>query len=147
MSGLLAEQAQRSGLEDRFEMLPATPNLGDVYATADAFFLSSRLDPLPNVAIDASCEGLPVICFEKPSGFAELLSSNLATRPLVVPYMDVCSAAQQICRLATDPAGYAAGRDAMLEFARETFSMDAYVEKLHAIGVAAAAAVRKDSSA
>ena len=39
-------------------------SLEPVYAMADIFLLSSRLDPFPNVAIDAMLAGLPVVCFE-----------------------------------------------------------------------------------
>ena len=38
--------------------------------------MTSRLDPLPNVAIDALSEGTPVHCFDKASGIAYLLSNN-----------------------------------------------------------------------
>ena len=37
---------------------------------ADTLLLPSRLDPLPNVAVDALCEGLPVICFARTTGIA-----------------------------------------------------------------------------
>lgn len=49
--------------------IPAGPHYADVCAAADAMFLSSRLDPLPNVVFDAARHGTPVVLFEGASGF------------------------------------------------------------------------------
>ena len=43
------------------------------YKTADILLLSSRLDPLPNVAIDAMLHSKPVLSFEKTSGISDIL--------------------------------------------------------------------------
>jgi glycosyltransferase involved in cell wall biosynthesis len=56
-----------------------------VYKRADLFFLSSRLDPLPNVAIDAAMHGMPVIFSDQASVCAEIVNTSPATRELVVP--------------------------------------------------------------
>ena len=52
------------------------------------FYLASRLDPLPNVTIDAAMRGLPVICFEGASGMAEILKGNPTASNTVVPHLD-----------------------------------------------------------
>ena len=62
-AALLVEQHHRSALGDRMRFFPAVDNLEPVYARADALFLSSRLDPLPNITIDAAFRGIPVVCF------------------------------------------------------------------------------------
>ena len=65
----LDEQVARSGLEGRLFLADAVDDLEPVYAAADAYFLSSRLDPLPNVGIDAALRGVPVLCFREATGF------------------------------------------------------------------------------
>ena len=52
-------------------VLPAGPLYHDVLKAADAMFLSSRLDPLPNVVFDALERGCPVVGFENGSGFCD----------------------------------------------------------------------------
>jgi glycosyltransferase involved in cell wall biosynthesis len=49
--------------------LPAGPTYPDLCAAADALYLTSRFDPLPNVVFDAVKNGCHVVCFENASGF------------------------------------------------------------------------------
>lgn len=51
--------------------LPAGPAYGDVLAAADAMFLSSRLDPLPNVVFDALDRGCRIVQFDGATGFCD----------------------------------------------------------------------------
>ena len=89
LSSFLSEQISRSGLGDRFNLMDAIDDVESIYQEADLLFLSSRLDPLPNVSIDAALRGIPVVCFAEASGMAEILASNGETRELVVPHLDV----------------------------------------------------------
>ncbi len=49
--------------------LPAGGYYNDLCRAADAFFLSSRLDPLPNVVFDAAENGCHTVLFRNASGF------------------------------------------------------------------------------
>ena len=71
---------------------------------ADLFYVSSRLDPLPNVAIDAGMLGLPVICFEGATGFRGNSCSREKTtaRQTVMPHLDVDAAARLIVEFAEE---------------------------------------------
>ncbi|MBE3639045.1 rhamnan synthesis F family protein [Mangrovicoccus algicola] len=51
--------------------LPAGPHYFDVLKASDAMFLSSRLDPLPNVVFDATLRGCRVVTFENATGFSD----------------------------------------------------------------------------
>jgi glycosyltransferase involved in cell wall biosynthesis len=133
-SSYLAEQIARSGLEDMIAMLDEVPDLEPAYATAGLFFLSSRLDPLPNVTIDAVLHGLPVVCFEGGSGIAPILAADSELRGCVVPYLDVDAAARVIARFADD-------EDARLRIGRATrrlgktmFDMKGYVSQIDELG-------------
>ncbi|MCB8878378.1 rhamnan synthesis F family protein [Acidisoma silvae] len=136
----LKEQIKRSGITTAFAFAGEFEDLAAVYERADLFFLSSRLDPLPNVTIDAALHGIPVICFDQASGCAEILVTSPATRDLVVPYMDVEAAASLVLALSADQARLAALAQGMRAIAAEHFDMARYVESLDRCGLAGVAA-------
>ncbi len=131
----LNEQIVRSGLGECFEWLRPVSDLDTVYAEADALFLSSRLDPLPNVSIDAACCGKPVVCFDGASGMAEILKVSAETNDLVLPYLDVAAAADLIRSLAADPERYHALCAAIRRRAEAVFDMTKYVAAIDALAL------------
>ena len=137
-SAYLAEHIARSGVADMFTFLEPVSDLDPVYAASSVLLLSSRLDPQPNVGIDALSRGLPVVCFEDASGTAEVLLSTPETASLVAPYLAAEEAARIIIRLANDPALYAAMRKNVEALASTVFAMDTYVARVDALGQAAA---------
>lgn len=52
-------------------VLPAGPAYRDILMASDAMFVSSRLDPLPNVVFDALDHGCRIVFFEGASGFGD----------------------------------------------------------------------------
>ena len=134
----LDEQIARAGLEGRIVLAGEVDDLEPVYAGADAYFLSSRLDPLPNVGIDAALRGIPLICFEDATGFAELLKQDPRTSWLVAPYMDTGAVAEILATLAQDGRKREAAGAAVKAMASQRFSMIRYVAKLDELGDAAA---------
>ena len=130
----LNEQITRSGIQSSFAFLGEFEDLEPIYARADICFLSSRLDPLPNIAIDSAVRGIPVICFDRAGGFAEILKSAEGTKDLVVPYLDADAAAQRVFELAEDPARRYAFSEATRAVASEHFDMVRYVEAIDAMG-------------
>jgi glycosyltransferase involved in cell wall biosynthesis len=78
--------------------LPAGPYYKDVLCAADVFFLSSRLDPLPNVIFDAAEAGCQIVMFEQGSGFDDpAYRSEASLHP--VEYGNVAAAATRIAEL------------------------------------------------
>ncbi len=134
----LATQVDCSGLQETMTFLGEVNSLEPVYAMADIFLLSSRLDPFPNVAIDAMLAGLPVVCFEKASGVAEMLSNHAGLKHLVVPYGDAASAAEVIEQLSTDDCNYQSAKTAIRDLALSAFDMDRYVARLEQLAERAA---------
>ncbi len=146
--GMLAEQVRRSGLSDVVEFVPAVEDTGPVYDAADMLFLSSRLDPMPNVAIDAAFAGVPILCFADAGGIADLLAADAELSELVVPYADDWGAAQAIVRMANDPGRGKTLAGAMKPFAAAHFDFAEYTQQLIARGEAHArrfAAVSTDT--
>lgn len=88
----LAHQVRETGLEARMHFLPEQKSLDAFWKIADVFFLSSRLDPYPNVALDALAEAVPVVCFRGATGIAQLANDYpFAVR--AVPFADILAAA------------------------------------------------------
>lgn len=134
----LTEQMLRSDLADSLVMLPATADLDSVYRSIDVLYVSSRLDPLPNVAIDAMSMGIPVVSFDKATGVADALRDDEELSFLIAPYADAHAAAVIIHQLASDPDKARRTRSLLLELAARKFDMDAYVAKIDAIARALA---------
>lgn len=126
----LNEQITRSQVGDSFMFLGEFDDLDPIYERANLYFLSSRLDPLPNVAVESAFRGIPVICFDQASGFAEILSTTDATKMLVLPYLDAESAAELITDLAINRDHLAALSDPMKLIARRHFDMARYVDSI-----------------
>lgn len=81
--------------QDSFRMLPAGPYYFDLLKVADVFFLTSILDPLPNVVFDALDHGCDVVYFEGVTGFDDADYRALsAMRP--VPVGDLRAAVSAI---------------------------------------------------
>jgi glycosyltransferase involved in cell wall biosynthesis len=131
----LKEQMRRADVEADITFMEEVSDLEPIYAFSDLFMLASRLDPLPNVSIDAVQRGIPTICFKEGSGMADLLLANPETAVGVVPYMDAHAAAEVIVHLASDEAARARLSEATLRFAASMFDMERYVHRLDRLGV------------
>ena len=140
----LDEQIKRSHLGDSLIMRDAVEDIDSLYQQADVFFLSSRLDPQPNVGIDAMTYGIPTVCFDGAAGTAEILSADPATRHLVVPHLDAHAAAELICGLADRRDDLGPLRSEVARVAKAAFNMPAYVDALDAMGRKAAAQNRPE---
>ena len=110
---------------------------------ADAFYVSSRLDPLPNVAIDAAAHGLPVVCFEGATGFADVLQGDPLAATTVMPHLDAAAAANRLVELADDEALRSNIGKATQTLSLTAFDMESYVAELDEIGSAAIEVMRQ----
>jgi glycosyltransferase involved in cell wall biosynthesis len=90
----LQSQLQEFGLEDDFYFLNHQKSLDDILDLADVYLLTSRLDPFPNVVIDALQADLPVVCFDRTTGCAEFLLEN-KSNSAVVPFLDTTEMAKK----------------------------------------------------
>lgn len=126
----LADQIDRAGLAQHITFIDETSAMDDVYKASDLLLLTSRLDPLPNVAIDALSEGLPVLCFERTTGIADILIGGGLQEDCVAEYLDTQTLADKILRLANDAARYRDVADRCKRLAASTFDMERYVRKL-----------------
>lgn len=84
--------------EGNLFFLPAGPLYPVLLDAADAMFLSSRLDPLPNVVFDALRHGASVVCFDGATGFSDGRYRN-SPRIRCTPYLDPAAAVRALLDL------------------------------------------------
>jgi glycosyltransferase involved in cell wall biosynthesis len=129
----LADQIRRAGISEHLVFLNETQNIEAAYAEADIFLLSSRLDPLPNVAIDAMSHGVPVLCFAETTGIAEFLHQAGLHTHCVAGYLDVADMTDKILALAGSESLRLEVGEACRKASAAFFDMNAYVAKLEAL--------------
>ncbi|TCT04734.1 rhamnan synthesis F family protein [Aquabacter spiritensis] len=131
----LRDQIQRAGIEHRVTMLPATSEIGFVYEFTDVLLLPSRLDPLPNVGIDALCLGIPVLCFKEATGIADLLTSAGLEDTCVADYIDTADIAGKLLALASSETLYQSVSERTKAYADKSVDLDGYVARLEALAL------------
>ncbi len=131
----LSDQIQRAGLKDAFAFMEETSQLAFAYQSADVLLVSSRLDPLPNVSIDAVSLGLPIVCFDRATGMADILRKNGLKKECVAAYLDVENMAECVIRFLEDPDLRRNTGIRLKSIAERTFDMTAYVDELQRIGL------------
>ena len=68
------QQAMQLGVADRVHLAGRVGNLGDWYARASIFVLSSRYEGFPNVLVEAMASGLPVVSADCETGPADIIT-------------------------------------------------------------------------
>ena len=66
----LDDQIKKSGMGNKLFIFNDSCSYPKYIERAKIFLMTSRLDPFPNVGIDAMCNGKPMICFDKACGMA-----------------------------------------------------------------------------
>lgn len=133
----LQDQLRRAGLTERVLIIPETPEIEAVYSLADALVLTSRLDPLPNVAIDAMCAGLPVLCFDRTTGIAESLTDAGLQDACVSGYLDTTDLADKLITLASSPQALDEVAEKVRTYAKVAFDFEAYAARIEKLAVSA----------
>ena len=133
----LADQIRRAGLDEHIQFFDEMTDLDSVYSTADILVLSSRLDPLPNVAISALINGLPLVCFDKTTGIAAILDEYGLSDHCVVEYLNTSDLASKVLALAQskDLRDRVSEQSAIL--ATELFQMDKYINQIEQLALKA----------
>jgi glycosyltransferase involved in cell wall biosynthesis len=119
----VADMVRRLDLEKHVFFLRHQASLKVLFDFADVFYLPSRLDPFPNVVLDAFKADKAVVCFDRATGVAAVFKGGEA-RGAAVPYCDVRAAAQALIEH-SDPPGDEARSNS--RFVDESFDFTAYV--------------------
>ncbi|WP_322996667.1 glycosyltransferase family 4 protein [Castellaniella sp.] len=117
-----ALEAQRDalGLQDRVSFPGRVGNMGDWYAAADLYVLSSRAEGLSNALLEAMASGLPCVAFDCDTGPREIIRDGI-DGVLVRPVQDPEALAGHLVALMMDPALRARYADRALDV-RDRFS-------------------------
>ncbi|OZI20929.1 hypothetical protein CAL26_26095 [Bordetella genomosp. 9] len=132
-SAYLVDQIKRSGLTERLTILPETPDIEVAYGVADILLLSSRLDPLPNVALDVMSRRIPLVCFDQTTGLADVLADEGLGDRCVAAYLDVHDMADKALAFARDAEYRTATGAALQEISQRRFDMGRYVTQLEGL--------------
>ncbi|MDN3235205.1 rhamnan synthesis F family protein [Pseudomonas sp. WAC2] len=126
----LKDQIQRSNLESTVTFLRETEEIESIYSLAKILLLTSRLDPLPNVAIDALTAGLPIVCFEKTTGISEFLEQATISNSCVASYLDTKDMAEKAINLIFSEDHYKHTSQVSKSTATKYFNMEKYIKEL-----------------
>jgi glycosyltransferase involved in cell wall biosynthesis len=140
----LADQIQRAGLEEHIFFAGETRAIEAAYEEADVFLMSSRLDPLPNVAIEALAHGKPVVCFDKATGIADFLKESGLEGSCVAGYLDTADMADKIRTLASSKTLRQEVGEKGREASNSYFNMTDYIRRLEAVAGKAAERSRRE---
>jgi glycosyltransferase involved in cell wall biosynthesis len=117
--------AGKLGVDERVRFLGYVDDVGDWYATLDAFLLTSLNEGTPVVAIEALAAGVPVVATD--AGGTRTVVDDGETG-FVVPVGDVDGLADRLTRLRDDPALRARFGATGAARMRERFSIDRMVD-------------------
>ncbi|PHH40015.1 rhamnan synthesis F family protein [Pseudomonas putida] len=145
-SAYLHDQILRAGLEDHVTFIPETSAIHVVYDEAAAVLITSRLDPLPNVAIDAMSLGLPVLCFDKTTGIVDFLEECGLRDACVARYLHVPDMARQLAALMKDETAVSSIGKTLKEASARRFAMQTYIDGLESIAKEAIAQTRQEKA-
>ena len=130
----IKDQIERSKLQKTVMILNHTEEYRKLMSRANIVLVTSRLDPLPNVAIDALMMGKPALCFDKACGLAELYKKDdLLRKTLVAPYFRPDLMSQKIENIISDKNLYNAIAQKCKSQSESWFNMSKYIEKLNQI--------------
>lgn len=97
---LIAEaDIAKMGLQNKITFTGLVDNPVEHFKELDVFLLPSREDPFPLVCIEVGMLGIPVICFERATGTAEILDKGGG---FVIPYLDIEEMAQKVMQYHND---------------------------------------------
>lgn len=95
---MLQSELEILDIEDDIVWPGPLTDIETMYGLADVFLLSSRLDPLPSVVLGAASHSVPVVCFDKASGYPDLFQQEGLFEDCVVPYLDAVEMGRKAAR-------------------------------------------------
>jgi glycosyltransferase involved in cell wall biosynthesis len=128
----LRDQIARSDLTRNLRVIQASASYQYALDRCSVFCLSSRLDPLPNVALDAMKSGRPIAFFEEASGLSELVGGMEVLSKGAAPYLDTAELANRVSDLLlmSRKQSFSKISREIRQFANENLSLRVYARRL-----------------
>lgn len=117
----LEQQIDHHGLQDRISLPGRTDHVGDWYARAQLYVLSSHTEGLSNTLLEAMASGCPVVAFDCETGPREIIRPDLDGR-MVLPVGDAAALADALDTLMASPELRAQFSEQAIDV-RERFAM------------------------
>ena len=131
----LDDQIKKSGMRNKIFILNDSYSYPEYVERAKVFLMTSRLDPFPNVGIDAMFNGKPMICFDKACGIASLLKTDQElSSSLISGYLDTDEMANKAIDLIQNSTKYEKISRLSKNKADEWFNMEKYIEEIDSLG-------------
>jgi lipopolysaccharide biosynthesis protein/glycosyltransferase involved in cell wall biosynthesis len=140
-SAYLQDQMRRAGLDQDVVFLEVF-DVNLVYSQADLFLLTSRLDPLPNVGVEALSAGIPVLCFDRTTGIANILNRYEIGKDTVANYLATEDMALKAVALLRSKERRASVAQQVRQIAQHVFDMSEYIQSIKSL--AADASTQQD---
>ena len=96
----LEHEARAAGLGDRVKFVGRVGNIGDWYARADLYLMTSRFEGMPNTLAEALAHGVPAISFDCDTGPRDLIRPEVDG--LLVAQDDMAGLASALARAMAD---------------------------------------------
>jgi glycosyltransferase involved in cell wall biosynthesis len=113
-------QIERLGISDSVKLMGITNNIWESLAAMDVFVLTSRVEGLPNVLIEAQCAGIPVVS-TNVGGSPETFLDGKTGLGINTPTPE--TVAEAVLRLAHNPKLRQEMSTAAMAFARNKFGV------------------------
>ncbi len=123
----IAKYAAELGILDYVYQIGFQERVSDLYAFCDVVLLTSVVEGLPNVVLEAMLTGCPVVAFDV-GGVRELICSEQTGR--VVPPNDILLMCEKTSDLLRSPAQRAAIGQAARKFIQDHFSLEKMVDEV-----------------
>ena len=126
-------QIEKSGFKDRIMIIPFIKNKNDyknLLSNVSAFWLTSREDPFPSVALEAMNFGIPVFGFENSGGFNAMSERNKA---ISIKGYDTSQLSKTTFDYFSNPTATKKIDENEVKLFLSSLCFDKYVEKLNEI--------------
>ncbi len=118
---------ERSPASGHVHFVGERSNVEPYFTGADAFFLSSRVDPFPCVIHEAMAAQLPIIAFDRSGGATSAIGDGAG---LIAPYGDYENVCNLLETLASHPAVFRSIRTRAAERVHSRYRFNDYANRL-----------------
>ncbi|MHA1280384.1 MAG: rhamnan synthesis F family protein, partial [Candidatus Helarchaeota archaeon] len=140
----LADRFRKFRIECSFTIVQSAEDIKTAYESADIFVLCSNLDPLPNYAIDAMIHKLPVVCFEKATGVADILKSMGVSDECIASNLDIGELAGKILALVESEDLRMKVGNKLHQNANKIFNIYQYISRLKQVELELESKIRQE---